>query len=557
MPRSLCCAVTLLAVLASSASASWQYLSRPDLHTPVLNITHSTPAALAPGYLFVAPFSGSSDQSADALPHQPGPYIYDARTGEVVWTGFAQYLAGWTVNLQKTRFNGADALLAFQGRHNAAHGHGHGHLTILDATYSPIATIGAGHHRLVDKHEGQLLGDGKTALVQIYHPVPVHSLSQLAGGPDSGTARQWVVDAQFQEVDVATGDVVFEWHSLDHVPVHHSNISLASGQAGSGTASTEAWDYFHINAVDKNEAGDYLISARDANSLYKINGTTGDIIWALGGRNQHNGAFKALDRHTAFSYQHHARFHGVDEAGRELVSLYDNSAHGTETAGGAVVRDAPTSSGKILAVDTRAWTVETVAAYYPPFALLSKSQGSTHVLPGGNVVVNWGSEGAVTEFAANGTVVWHAFLDSGATDGGRVQNYRAFKSEWTGRPREEPAVVGLLFPAKHRTHLVVAASWNGDTEVVTWRFAGRRNRNVAAVDLASEQRLGFETRANVELHEEEINEVQAIGLDGAGNELVQTRWEGVRRDSPVPPGYSLRDVVEEGPSAQGSLVLQN
>lgn len=552
--------IPLLLALLSNVYASWQYLSRPDLSTPILNITH-TPndsSSLAPGYLFIAPFSGSSDHDESALPHQPGPYIYDMETGEVVWTGFAQYTAGWTVNLQKTIYKGADALFAFEGKHNAAHGHGHGHLTVLDSSYKLLTTVRAGHHRLMDKHEGQLIHDGHSALIQIYHPVPIDGLSRLAAREGKGNdgkqdllSRNWVVDAQFQEVDVNSGNVIFEWHSLDHVPVHHSNISLFDGQAGDGTSSHQAWDYFHINSVDKNNEGDYLLSARDVNSIYKISGKTGKIIWALGGRNQYNNDFKALDDHVAFSYQHHARFQGYDEKGRQLISLYDNSAHGTETDQGSTFRDVKTSCGKMLALDTSQgirgeWTVETIQAYYPPFHLLSKSQGSTHVFSGGNVLVNWGSEGAVTEYNSLGNVLWHAFLESGKHTGkSRVQNYRAFKFEWTGRPKEEAAVAGLAYiegsnmnneEEEEKEELILAASWNGDTEVRQWEFIGRRKRESLSTTFGREDRKGFETRLLVKTTER-VEEVQAIGIDGHGNILTRTRWEQIDRNRPFPPSY--------------------
>lgn len=542
MMRNLSLVVLGFTALAR-VQASWQFLSRPDLSTPVLNITQLDADKVAPGYLFVAPFAGGSDHEKHS-PLQPGPYIYTSQ-GDLVWTGFAQYFSIWTVNLQKTKFKGKDALFAFQGKHNAAHGHGHGHIKILDSSYRTVGEVRAGHHRLIDKHEGQILDDGKSALVQIYQPV-ARDLSEVGGDDD----HQWIVDAQFQEIDVESGDVLFEWHSLDHVPPSHSNISLQSGQAGDGSDSSEAWDYFHINSVDKDADGHYLLSARDVNSVYKVHGRTGKIIWRLGGRNEHSD-FQALDQETSFSYQHHARFQGRDKRGREIISLYDNSAHGTETDGGSEVRDAPTSFGKILALDHKEKTVETIQAFYPPFSLLSKSQGSTHVLPSGNVLVNWGSEGAVTEYTSDGTAIFHAFFDSGKLAAG-VQNYRAFKSEWTGRPTEEAAVAGLLYSSapggklvpysasSSTAKLLVAASWNGDTEVATWRFVARDGQHKIK-KLGEDKRRGFETRILVDLElgvgSHELSQVRAEGLDRKGRILTETRWEKIEHDRAVPPEF--------------------
>lgn len=95
-----------------------------------------------------------------------------------------------------------------------------------------------------------------------------------------------------------------------------------------------------------------------------------------------------------------------------MISLYDNSAHGTEQNDDSEVNTAPPSSGKTLRLDTKSWTAELIVAYFPPDDLLSKSQGITQVLPGGNVLVNWGSEGALTEYKVDGTPVFHAYVDS-------------------------------------------------------------------------------------------------------------------------------------------------
>ena len=101
-------------------------------------------------------------------------------------------------------------------------------------------------------------------------------------------------------------------------------IPLNPGQAGSGYNSSDAWDYFHINSVDKDGDGNYLISARDACSVHKINGTTGEIIWRLGGK---RSDFE-LGPNVAFCFQHHARFvsqnedEEVDFSIRQLSAWY-------------------------------------------------------------------------------------------------------------------------------------------------------------------------------------------------------------------------------------------
>lgn len=287
-------------------------------------------------------------------------------------------------------------------------------------------------------------------------------------------------------------------------------LPINPGQAGSGYNSSDAWDYFHINSVDKDDEGNYLISARDACAVHKINGTDGSIIWRLNGN---RSDFK-MAKGTKFCFQHHARWISQED-GVEIISLYDNSAHGTEHNGGSEVHTAPTSSGKILKLNTNSWTADLVGAYFPPDGLLSKSQGSTQVLPGGNVVVGWGSEGAVTEFTSDGTAIFHAYMDSGALGNG-VQNYRAFRYNWTGLPNEDPALVSL----EGEDGTTVYVSWNGDTETALWRFYAEAEEFGNHQFLGQVKRASFETKLFVP--NQRLKSVFAEAIDDSGKRLVST-----------------------------------
>ena len=191
---------------------------------------------------------------------------------------------------------------------------------------------------------------------------------------------------------------------------------------------------------------------------------------------------------TKFCFQHHARFvDSYDDI--EIISLYDNSAHGTEHGTGSEVHTAPTSSGKIIKMNKTTMEASLVQGFFPPEnQLRSKSQGSTQLLPNGNVLVNWGSEGAMTEFTSDGTALFHAYMDSGALDLG-VENYRAFRYNWTGIPTEEPAIVALEGEDGATT---IYVSWNGDTETKAWRFY------VLTDDVGSKEFLGEVERTSFE-----------------------------------------------------------
>ncbi|KAG7289244.1 hypothetical protein NEMBOFW57_005609 [Staphylotrichum longicolle] len=524
-------------LLLGPVSADWQFRSRTDLAPPRLNITIPATKDVEKGYLFVAPFAGYPDTPTEQHgPRQAGPYIF-RDDGDLVWSGYGIYSI-WATNFQAARWKGKDVLFSFEGDHNAGYGHGHGHITIMDQHYETIRELRAGNHKLVDKHEFHVINE-ETGLIQIYQPVP-RDLTAWGGSSE----QQWIVDAIIQELDIATGALLFEWHSLDHVTPSEAILPLNPGQAGSGYNSSDAWDYFHINSVDKDAAGNYIVSARDACAVHKINGTSGEIIWRLNGN---RSDFK-MGKGTKFCFQHHARWLREDAGdGVEVISLYDNSAHGTEHGEGREVHTAEESSGKILRLDTNRWTAELVQGYYPPkgHKLLSKSQGSTQVLPGkGNVLVNWGSEGAVTEYTRDGDVVFHAYMDSGALGVG-VENYRAFKFNWTGLPNEEPAVVAL----EGEEGTAVYVSWNGDTETAVWRFFEVVDGFGSRSFLGEVERKSFETKLVVP-GKKKVGRVAAEAVDKRGKVLRATREVAVEPEvllagsGKAKPGVSGQSAVE-------------
>lgn len=242
---------------------------------------------------------------------------------------------------------------------------------------------------------------------------------------------------------------------------------------GTGHNSSDALDYFHINSIDRDSSHNYLVSARHASTIYYINGTSGSIIWRLGGKQSNF----TLGPGVEFNFQHHARFL---QNSSTLISLFDNS--------GADL-DGRKSSGKIISLNTTSWTATLVQSFPAPNGIFAFSQGNTQILPNGNAFVNWGSGGAITEFSPGGDLLFHAYLESGDLwENGDVQNYRGFRFNWTGVPNEEPAITALA----HGESTLVYVSWNGDTETDVWRFYGVDHKG-RETPLGEEPRTGFET----------------------------------------------------------------
>ena len=262
-----------------------------------------------------------------------------------------------------------------------------------------------------------------------------------------------------------------------------SIATIASLKFGTGHNSSDALDYFHINSVDRDEDHHYLVSGRHTSTVYKINGTSGDIIWRLGGKSTDFTLGPGVD----FGWQHHARFISRSKNGDvETISLLDNTGPQLKGKTGEYINK---SSGKLISLNTKTWTATLVQKFPAPYDIFASSQGGTQILPNGNAFVNWGSVGAVTEFSPDGTVIFHAYLESGDLwKNGHIQNYRGFKFNWTGLPREEPAIAALT----HGESSMVYVSWNGDTETRVWHFYGVNGKG-REVFLGEVPRDSFET----------------------------------------------------------------
>jgi hypothetical protein len=102
-------------------------------------------------------------------------------------------------------------------------GWGLGRGVIADSSYRTAHVIRAARGLQADLHELFLTPQG-AALITAYRTSPA-DLSAV-GGPARGG---YVVSGVAQEIDIATGALVFEWDSLDHVPLTESRQAFAGG----------------------------------------------------------------------------------------------------------------------------------------------------------------------------------------------------------------------------------------------------------------------------------------------------------------------------------------
>jgi hypothetical protein len=434
-----------------AASQVQRFVSRPDLSPPVVSVTRaaSLPAADDARYILLTPGQGG--------PGQGGAMILDSR-GRLVWF-FPATTTKRVMNLNIQAYRGQPVLTWFQGKDITGHGEGVG--VIADTSYRTIATVRAGNGLMADLHEFILTPQG-TALITAYRERPADLSS--AGGPVSGTALSGVA----QEIDVATGKLLFEWDSLDHVAVAESYLRYVSSGGENLTKGTgsQPFDYFHINSIATVPGGDLIISARNTSAAYQVSRADGQVRWRLGGRKT---SF-AMGPGTEFYWQHDVR---PDPAGG--LSLFDD---------GASPAHEQNSRALLLSLDTTAMRTTLRRQYiHPGTTLLANAMGNTQLLPDGEVFVGWGSEPNFTLFAADGRVLLDGTLPANDT------SYRAHLADWTGHPTEPPAIAARARPHGRTS---VYASWNGATGVRSWTMlAGSSASSLAAVSYAPSS--GFET----------------------------------------------------------------
>jgi len=415
-------AVLLGAALTRAASGT-EATAPPPLAPPAITILKASPRAER-GLIFVAPKTAP----ADGL--QQGPEIVDDR-GRPVW--FRAVGAGeQAANFRVQTYRGEPVLTWWEGK-NAPTGPGAGEGVnyVLDSSYRQIATVAAGNGLAADLHEFRLTPRG-TALITVYHPIP-YDLSAV-GGPTDGS----VVDGIAQEIDVATGGVVFEWHSLDHV-------DLAESQAPVPTAAGAVYDYFHINAVNWDEDGNIIINARNTWTTYKVDHRTGAVLWRLGGK---NSSFTLADG-VAFAWQHDPE--AVDHS---TLRLFDNEA------APAVL---PASRVIWVERDPRRHTATLLRSIVHPDGLSAGSQGNAQALDDGHTFVGWGATGRFSEFDASGSLLFDASVPAS------WDTYRAYRSSWHAVPDSAPTASAQRNPDGTVT---VRALWNGATEVARWIVIG-------------------------------------------------------------------------------------
>lgn len=144
----------------------------------------------------------------------------------------------------------------------------------MNQDYTLNNTITTKH--MLDIHEFWINKDGyATATSYEYLPNV-----RINGAGNSNTSVGWITDSCAMDVKVKDeNDVRSRFCPHKHLP-----FELAYNNAAAlPTSKSHSWDWFRMNAVSRDQLGNYMVSSRHTHTIYYVDGRTKKVLWQLGG----------------------------------------------------------------------------------------------------------------------------------------------------------------------------------------------------------------------------------------------------------------------------------
>lgn len=285
--------------------------------------------------------------------------------------------------------------------------------------------------------------------------------------------------------------------------------------------------------MDKDQNGDFYVSGRHTDTIYKVSKDDGHIIWKLHGQQKEDGEWDMGD--LKFSRQHNVRFRGFDGT-HEFISILDNAS------GDGNDDQKPThgrSRGLVISlkVNDRTKEARIVSSVEHPYGVGSYAprRGNYQVLPNDHIFVGWSEQATHSEHAPDGRLLMSASLRTEY-----LGTYRSYKFPFVGRPSEPPTAVSAAYASKSRnsTTTMVHVSWNGATEIDYWNLYKTTETGDRMVKIFKKKKGGFETALAWDGYASYVI-VEAVDKDGkvAGRtNIVKTQ---------APPNDAMSEAVAE------------
>ena len=249
--------------------------------------------------------------------------------------------------------------------------------------------------------------------------------------------------------------------AIDQTYVLPNSTDVSGTGLGTATPPDAPWDYFHINSIDKFPNGGYLISGRHVSALYRVSASTGTIVRQLGAPLSNFSLSPGFN----FTFQHDARVIS-DNTSTTILSIFDNASNQFN-------QSSRYSSGKIIHLDHPTNHATLLQEFIATNEAISDSQGNCQIFDKSNFEINsvfcgWGSEPWISEYTSDGKMVQAGHFACYYSS----MSYRSFKFNYTTNPTDAPAA--YVYAYNTGAKAVVYMSWNGATEVRSWRvYRGR------------------------------------------------------------------------------------
>jgi outer membrane protein assembly factor BamB len=264
---------------------------------------------------------------------------------------------------------------------------------VLDEDFEEVeqvSTVGLNH---TDRHEFHILPNGNR-IITAYNG-SVRDMTAYGG-----SAEELVQDSVVQELS-PNNELLFEWSSRGAIPWNES-------------LRPERGEYAHVNSVWVDTDGNWLISARAAAQVLKVDRESGEVIWKLGGI---SNQFTFIDD----PFSHLCGQHTVSRLDNGNILIFDNGqiCYPENPARVELTRVVE------YEIDEDARTVKLVWSYDEP-GYYTVSMGSAQRLPNGNTLIGWGRgpTALATEVDADGNKV---FEIEARDAGGTVISYRVLR----------------------------------------------------------------------------------------------------------------------------------
>jgi len=306
--------------------------------------------------------------------------------------------------------------------------------------------------------------------------------------------------------------LVFQWSASQYFSPRESLERYRSRKDSSK-------DIFHINSVDKDDQGNYIILFRYLQAIVCVS-PYGDVLWTLGGK---RNSFYDLSSGAAtrITTEHRAKWQPGN-----IMNLFETDApdrrasHAAHHQGVRIALD-PDNITAVLIQES----ANSSATFVPTHSQYSPRPTST-----GGAFAGSSKHSAPYTESSPGNVICDAALGVYETD--KHNSYRKFKGKWTGRPKRRPDVA----IRNGFTDMNVYVSWNGATDVRHWRVESAGDRpgetmidlqhrgHDSFAPLVTVPRAGFETRIQTKTSS---RYVRVVGLDDKhvplGSSIIDTK----------------------------------